>query len=512
MNFILNKLQLSVASVVKLFQKLSLTSSLALLLSCFFVSFVVQAEAQPAKPNILFIIADDLNNALSGFGHPQCRTPQLDKLAKNSVKFESMHCQYPLCGPSRASIMSGQYPYTNGTLKNLPYSDLRKHNPDITTLPELFKKNGYISHRISKIYHMGIPSEIINGTADSDDEQSWSSTVNIKAPEQNSPGDNKFLSPGMKGSQTFHAVKSKGGDHAQADGMAVDKAIEFLRENKDNPFFLALGFVRPHVPLVAPIKYFDLYKNMDMQLPDAPSDDLNDVPEIIRGYKTTNAYKPIEGGHAKILQAYYATVSYMDAQAGRVIAELENLGIRENTIVVFTSDHGYLLGEHHKWQKQHLFKGSTRVPFIVSVPWINDTHGQSTLQITELIDLYPTLSELAQLTPPDDIQGNSLLQLLQNPETTNWKKSTAFTISRSGGESLRTQKWRYTQWGYGDSGQELYDLSKDPDEFTNLADNPEYKTILANLKQQLTNRRLNAGYNEAAIGRFLKKRGRRNNK
>jgi arylsulfatase A-like enzyme len=255
-----------------------------------------------------------------------------------------------------------------------------------------------------------------------------------------------------------------------------------------------VGFVRPHVPLVAPKKYFELYDRKAMKAPVVPANDLEDVPKIIRGYKANGGYGVTPELHKGLLQAYYASISYMDAQAGKVIRALEKLGRKNDTIIAFSSDHGYLLGEHHKFQKQHLFEESTRVPFILSVPWMKDTHGNRTKRITELVDLYPTLAELAGLTPPSVLQGQSLVALLDDPVAKAWKKDMAFTISRSGGESIRTQDWRYTHWGHGEKGQELYDLKNDPAEFKNLSGNPQYADQLKRLKAQLLAKRKVAGY------------------
>jgi arylsulfatase A-like enzyme len=222
------------------------------------------------------------------------------------------------------------------------------------------------------------------------------------------------------------------------------------------------------------------------------------VPKIIRGYKNNmTTYGVTPELHKGLLEAYYASVSYMDAQVGRVLDCLDELGLKENTIVVFTSDHGYMLGEHHKYQKQHLFEEATRVPFIISVPWLKNQHGQATQQITELVDLYPSVAELAGLKAPDVLQGESLVPLLKNPKTKAWKKDFAFTISRNGGESIRTHDWRFTQWGFGSAGMELFDLKNDPGEFDNLANDPNYATQLNNLKKQLEVKRVEAGYTEA---------------
>jgi iduronate 2-sulfatase len=450
------------------------------------------SHAEDRTPNVVLLMADDLNTALSGFGHPQCKTPRLDELAERGVRFENMHCQYPVCGASRASLMTGLYPYTNGMLGNS--GDLRKNLPDVVTMSQLFRNNSYHAGRVSKIYHMGIPNEIIAGTADHDDPSSWDETVNIKALEQNAPGVRTEWSPGDKGSQTFTGVEASTGDLEHADGMAADAAIKFLKRNKDKPFFLGCGFVRPHVPLVAPSKYFDLYDRDAMVAPVVPEGDLDDVPKIIRDYKSISRYGVTPELHKGLLEAYYASVSYMDAQVGRVLDALDELGLRENTIVIFSSDHGYLLGHHNKFQKQHLFEEATRVPFILSVPWMSDAHGKATNHITELVDVYPTVAKLAGLTPPDDLQGQSFLTLLRNPSAQSWKKDQAFTISRSGGESIRTQDWRFTLWGLGKNGEELYDLKSDPGEFTNLANDSKHADQRATLKNRLEAKRVEAGY------------------
>lgn len=464
--------------------------------------------AQPTQPNVLFLIADDLNTALSGFGHKQCKTPNLDRLAKRGVKFENMHCQYPVCGASRASIMSGLYPYSNMTLGNT--GTLRGSMPEVVTLSQTFRKSGYYAARVSKIYHMRIPFEIIDGTAECDDPFSWDEAINIKAPEQNALGELTNWSPKDKGSQSFTGVIATGSDSDHADGKAADGAIEILDKVQDKPFFLAVGFVRPHVPLVAPKPYFDLYDRQAMEAPIVPDDDLDDVPGIIRGYKrNSTTYGVTPELHKGLLQAYYASISYMDAQVGRVLDALKEKGLSEKTIVVFSSDHGYLLGHHHKYQKQHLFEEATRVPFIISVPWLREQHGQGTSKITELVDLYPTLADLARIDSADTLQGTSLTPLLMDPESPLWKKDQAFTISRSGGESIRTKKWRFTHWGFGDKGEELYDLENDPGEFTNLAKKTNYADVLTSMRARLFAKRAQAGFkeNESAIRATIKKGG-----
>ncbi len=367
--------------------------------------------------------------------------------------------------------------------------------PDVVTLPQLFRQHGYFAARVSKIYHMRIPSDILAGTTEHDDPLSWDRAINIKGPEHEAPGEAGQWSPKDTGSQTFQSVAADGGDSVHADGMAADEAIKLLTQMDEKPFFLAVGFVRPHVPLVAPSAYFDRYNRDEMVAPVVPADDLADVPKAIRKYKEkTHHYGVTPELHKGLLQAYYASVSYMDAQVGRVLAALEENGLSQNTIVVFTSDHGYLLGHHNKFQKQHLFEEATRVPFFVSVPWLEKEHGKTSKKITELIDLYPTLAELADLPPPQSLHGTSLLPLLNDVNSAAWTKQQAFTISRSGGESLRTNRWRFTQWGFGNAGYELYDLENDPGEFTNLANNPEYAPALKLMRGRLAEKRIQAGY------------------
>jgi len=247
---------------------------------------------------------------------------------------------------------------------------------------------------------------------------------------------------------------------------------------------------------------FDRYDRDAMIAPVVPENDLEDVPEIIRNYKrNSTSYGVTPELHKGLLEAYYASISYMDAQVGRVLDALEELGLADNTIIVFTSDHGYLLGHHNKFQKQHLFEEATRVPFIVSIPWMKNQHGKATTHITELIDLYPTLAKLAGLKAPNSLHGESMVPLLKNPNSDGWKKDVAFTISRSGGESIRTREWRFTQWGFGAGGMELYDLRNDPGEFTNLAAKRKYSVQLNKLKKQLEAKRREAGYPPDKFGK-----------
>jgi len=368
---------------------------------------------KPAKPNVLFIMSDDLCTALSGYGHPQCKTPNLDRLAARGVRFERAYCNWPVCGPSRASLMTGLYPAALNLKGN--NSKFRKAHPDLITLPQLFKNNGYYSARVSKIYHMGIPGEIIAGTSYSDDPASWDYAVNVKAPEHHSKGKFEDLSPGLNHQGMDFKVVRILDDSNQADKQTVDHALEILKRCKDKPFFLGVGFVRPHVPLVAPEDLFEKYPAEKMKLPYVPEGDLDDIPKAAQRNANKNKYKMSKEQQHKVLQAYYASVSYMDRQVGRLLEGLKKLGLEDNTVIVFTSDHGYNLGQHTFWQKQSLFEDTVRVPLIIVVPWL-DTAGQRTKEIVELIDVYPTLAELAGLKRPGYLHGRSLKPLLENPK------------------------------------------------------------------------------------------------
>jgi len=437
------------------------------------------------SPNILLIMSDDLCSALSGFGHPMCKTPNLDALAARGVRFEKAYCNWPVCGPSRASLMTGIYPETIKTMNN--HTRFRKHYPNLITIPQLFKQNGYHTARVSKIFHMGIPGEIINGTAHADDPKSWDETYNIKAPEQNSKGKLERLSPAVKSAgMSFNIVKIAN-DLQQADHLATNQAIKLLKNFKKQKtkFFLGVGFVRPHVPLVAPKELFNKYPLNTIKLPYVPKGDLNDIPKPAQRNSNAHKYRMNKLQQHKATQAYYAAISYMDTQVGRVLKELKKQKLEENTIIIFTSDHGYNLGQHTAWQKVSLFEDTIRVPLIIAAPQYKKNQGEKTDKIVELIDIYPTLAELANLTPPKYITGQSLIPLLQKNPTKKWEEKYAYTTSLNHGKSIRSKRWHLNLWSNGKRGIELYDHQNDPNEYTNLAKKESHKKIVQQLTKKL---------------------------
>ncbi len=448
------------------------------------------ASSQELKrPNVLFIISDDLTaTALSCYKNTACHTPNVDKLASQGTRYTRAYCQFPICGPSRASIMFGYYPSATETYG---YVSGRKHvGSDKLSWPQFFKEKGYYTARVSKIFHMGIPGDIIRGSNGTDDSASWTQRFNSPGPEWKSEGEaelvqnNPFGLKSRKGGNVMTIVKAEGGDLAQSDGKTAEKASELIRQHKAEPFFLAVGFVRPHVPFVAPKEYFEPYPYPQMILPPKIEDDWSDIPTTGINYVTSKNGQMSEEQQKKAIAAYYASVSFMDAQVGKVLQTLKEEGLEDNTIVIFTSDHGYHLDEHGFWMKVSLHEESARVPLIIKVPGKAPAVCHS---FVELLDLYPTVVSLAGFTPPSGLQGRSLVKTLDNPEYK--ARDMAFSISRWNGKLfylIRTKKWAYIQYQEdGNGGMELYNMQYDPKQYNNLAYYPQYKDVLKDMQSRL---------------------------
>jgi arylsulfatase A-like enzyme len=392
--------------------------------------------------------------------------------------------------------MSGLYPNRTQVLKNdYTLGSYRVLNPGLAEHPSIggfLRHHGYHSSRVSKIYHMGIPGGIERGDPGGDEPDSWDYTYDVFAPETHSPGVLELLSPKREhyGSNFARVIVPNGRETTQADVMAAAQAVAILENRvgaeQDRPFFLAVGFVRPHVPLVAPERLFDLYPEAAMELPFVPADDLSDVPEPGRGMQNLGRYGMNRLQQQQSIAGYYASVSFMDEQVGKLLSALDRLDLRKNTIVIFTSDHGYNLGEHECWQKLSLFEDSVRVPLIISAPMFADSAGKSSDAIVELVDLYPTVADLVGLGDevPSILQGRSLHPLLEEPGRSDWGRAAAYTVTYRNGESIRTDRWRYNRWG-PDLGEELYDHENDPGEFNNLADDGKYKDALVEMRRLL---------------------------
>ena len=362
---------------------------------------------EPKKPNVLFIIADDLTaTAVSCYENKASKTPHIDALASQGAKYNKAYCQYPVCGPSRASLLSGYYP--NATTTYGYVSGRENIGPNRKTLPQLFKDNGYYTARVSKIYHMGVPIDIETGSNGTDDEASWTERFNSKGPEWQADGDAELVqgnpdgSIERKGGNVMTIVKANGDDLVHSDGKTAEKASELIRTHKNEPFFIAVGFVRPHVPFVAPKSYFEPYPYQEAVMPEQVKDDWNDIPKRGINYVNSVKHQMTPKQEKKAIAAYYASVAYMDAQVGKVLKTLKEEDLEDDTIVIFTSDHGFHLGEHQFWMKVSLHEESARVPLIIKVPGKKPIVCDS---FTELIDLYPTIAELAGLKTSAYLQG-----------------------------------------------------------------------------------------------------------
>ena len=455
--------------------------------------FVLCLQLSAEKYNVLFIISDDLSSrALGCYGNKQSKTPNIDKLAGQGTLFKNTYCQFPVCGASRASFMSGIYPHQTGVLGNNT-SSFDKTLGSRYTMTQNFHKQGYYSARVGKIYHMLIPGNITDGISGPDHAASWSEAFNFQGNEWFSNGEaeaicktklnmDKTKHYGLGFGTAFYAVKVPNSEeNLQPDFKAASKTIELIDKHQDKPFFLAVGLIRPHVPLVAPKKYFDMYPPEKMKLAEVVKGDLDDIPKAGLG-KTTERYGMTEKvRQQKALSAYYASTTFMDDQVGRILDHLEKKGLREKTIVVFTSDHGWHLGEHTFWQKMNLHEESAQVPMIISVP---GQKAQVNSSMTELLDLYPTLSDYCAIKTPKHVKGISLKPIIsQNKKSV---REAALCVLRKDSFMLRTEKWALLQYGdKGQKGYELYNMIKDPKQYTNLAKNPEYATALKTMKKAL---------------------------
>ena len=453
---------------------------LCLLGLCFILAWPSNAKSQETEiKNILFIVSDDLKASVLGcYGDEVCQTPNIDRLAGQGTVFQRAYCQGTWCAPSRQSFMFSRYK-SGGTVN----------------MGENFRNNNFYSARVGKIYHMRVPGDIIAGTNGLDVASSWTQRFNSAGQEAHSPGEyaclnlNIFTNELANRQSTkmphrpYVTVKLDGDGSKQADYKSADKAIEILRERQesDQPFFLAVGLVRPHYPMVAPKSIFELYPWQEIQLPVKRENDLADIPKMGMGKSMSNKNKmgDYPDNQKRMWAGYYASVSFMDAQVGRIIGELERLGLRESTAIVFTSDHGYHLGEHEFWQKSNLHEEVTRVPLVISAPGYQP--GVS-LSPVELVDLYPTLSDLTRIPVPDGVQGKSLVSILADPK----ERVRESALSLHNGYSLRSDRWAFIR--YSDGSEELYDMNSDPNQFTNLAGSVQHVEFVAENRAALQTR------------------------
>lgn len=468
--------------------------------------------AQAGKParrkfNVLFLMSDDMRVELGCYGSMfHAKTPNLDALARTGVRFDRNYCQFPLCNPSRSSLLTGRPATKTGVLGNR--TAFRDLHPDWTSLPQLFRQNGYVSVRAGKIFHGGI-----------DDPKAWDRTSGGGAAEEGGMQSAKaghVLDVSKEAERTAADLRSPkfdtaadttegrrraeysdrivlldGNGEGHGDYHTADRTIENLRQYNDRPFFIACGFVKPHSPPTAPQRFFDLYNTDQIKL----TPDFAAWPTVPPGFPAAAIRKhnadlfigrgASEAEAREVIRAYIASISWVDWNVGRVLAELDRLGLRESTIIVFMADHGYQLGEKGKWSKAgSLFEMGTRVPMMMAVPGAKG-NGQTCYRIVQSLDIYPTLVELCDLSKPKGLEGTSLAPLLNNPQAA-WDQPAYSVWSEDGktlhGTAVRTEKWRYAEYGPdGKNGAMLLDPVGDPLELRNLANDPKYAPVCAEL-------------------------------
>ena len=459
------------------------------------------SAAEPARRNVLFVVSDDLtNNTLGCYGSKHGQSPNIDKLAAKGVRFDRAYCQFPLCNPSRASFLTGLRPDTLRVYENA--TQFRQNKPEAQSLPQTFRKAGYFVARVGKLYHYGVPGQI--GTDGLDDPPSWEAKVNPRGRDKDDEDNNLIftLNPAGKGSGRFGGtlswLASDGADPTHTDGLIAAETVKLLEANKDRPFFLACGFFRPHTPYVAPKGYFDRFPAEKFSLPERSEPR---QPPAAYGSAHKNQDEMTDAQRRQALQAYHASTSFMDAQVGVVLDALDRLKLSDNTIVVFLSDHGYHLGEHGLWQKMSLFENAARVPLVVYDPRAKG-NGKVSGRTVELVDVHATLADLCGLESPTT-DGASLKPLLDDP-TAEWDRAAVTQVSRGTptttgakkakgqpwflGYSVRTERYRYTEWDGGKKGAQLFDYQTDPNEMKNLADDPALADVVRQLKAKLPHR------------------------
>jgi iduronate 2-sulfatase len=438
------------------------------------------------RMNVLLLMADDMNNAIGCYGRPLVKTPNIDRLANRGIRFDRAYCQFPLCGPSRASLLTGLRPDTTGVTDNFkPSVDFRHQLPDAVTLPQLFKNSGYFTARTGKIFHMDVPKGV--GTNEYQDPLSWNYSSSPPGLENNSKGKEIRLHSQTEVGRSPRIIQTATPE-GQADYNVAGEAVALIEKHRNEPFFLGVGQIRPHGPWVAPSRFFDLYPLDNIELARNPPNDLDDIPKAHQEVRPQDWHNMglREADQKQFLQAYYACTSFMDDQAGRVLDALDRLGLSERTVVVFIGDHGWNLGEHTRWSKMCLFEESARAPMIVAAPGVKG-NGRPSRALVEFVDIYPTVAELCGLTPPPNLQGQSFVPLLNNPARA-WKKA-AFTQlqheTRIFGHSVRTDRYHYIVWQGEGGGEELYDHQEDPREFRNLASLAPYGPTLKMMRKIL---------------------------
>jgi uncharacterized sulfatase len=444
------------------------------------------ARGAPPRRNVLFIASDDLNHCFSAYGHPVVRTPNLDRIARHGVRFDRAYCQFPLCSPSRTSLLTGLSPDATGVYDLQTH--FRSQIPDVLTLPQLFQKNGYFAARVGKLYHYGNPGQI--GTDGLDDPPSWNLRINPRGIDKDEEPMiiNHTPQSGLGSSLSFYASPARDEEHT--DGMVASETIRLMTENQNRPWFLGAGFYRPHCPYVSPSKYFDRVPMDRVKLIPFEEWEMSIAPRWAYNTRPPNYGLP-DKQRLEAMQAYYAAILFLDANVGRLLDALERLKLASQTTIVFWSDHGYQLGEHGQWMKQALWEPSSRTPLLIAGAGVK-ARNRACGRTVELLDLYPTLVETSGLTgAPERLHGRSMAPLLGNPNAA-WDKPAITQVRRGNpkdgfvhGYSIRNERYRFNMWAGGREGEELYDYTADPREMKNLAAEPAARQIKEALRLRL---------------------------
>ena len=430
------------------------------------------------KPrNVLFITIDDLRPELASYQTDGILTPNIDRLAAKGLQFDAAYCQYPVCNPSRSSFLTGLRPEELEILSNK--IALRQKWPDLVTLPQLFRSRGHFTAGLGKLFHMGTDEEGRKTLFRDDASFDHSYKAMGKEPGIGREGQGRKLGDGTVKWARWRAAE--GGDEAQADGMLAAEAVRLLEENRDGPFFIGVGFHKPHDPFVAPKEYFDLYPVDETELAEDPQD-----RTPILKHALPNAYNFetfTDQDRREFKRAYHACTTFVDAQVGKLLDAMDRLDLWDNTVVVLLGDHGYHLGEHGWWNKVTVFDIGARVPLVMWAPQ-SQGMGAETEAVVELLDLYPTLADLCDVEPSHELRGESLRPILDDPSA-GWQRPAYTQVVRGQvgmGYSVRHGDWRLTQWGQdGSGGLELYNVIEDREGYYNHASDPEHAAILDRL-------------------------------
>jgi iduronate 2-sulfatase len=456
-------------------------SILAMLVGLALLSGVPAAAA--AKPNVILIMMDDLRPELGCYGVEGLITPNIDRLAEKGVLFRNAYVQYPVCNPSRASMLSGLRPDETGIVTNdLPF---RKAMPHVQSLPQVFRNHGYFTAGIGKIFHLAEDRKDGKGRPlKFADELSWEFFHDgmDDATRLGKTGEGRNLTQGRLGWCQWLAAE--GDDEDQPDGLNAKVAVELLEKHHDKPFFLGIGMHKPHDPFIAPKKYFDLYPLEATKLAEEPAERSGQVRHAVPNRRDFAEFTDKERREFK--RAYQACTTFADAQLGKVFDAMDRLKLWDNTIVVLIGDHGYHLGEHEWWNKVTVYEIGGRAPLLVLVPGVQGL-GKSTEALVEFVDFYPTLLDYAGLPVPHQLAGTSFRSIMEDPGLPG--KQAAYTQVNRGktiGRSVRTKRWRYTEWGPGGKdGIELYDHQKDSGEYHNLATATQHAATRGELAELL---------------------------